>query len=179
MIISEPWTACESSPCENGATCIDVNVDTFICMCRDRFFDTTCSSSKFIIKTRMHSSRMRTVRSSGRLSCHACPPCHAYPPAMHTPYHAPPTMHAPCHVYPLIHTHPCHVCPLPCMPPLPHMPLAKYAPPAIHANPIKRITDVCENITCRNYIADGNNKNVGGFLAKLFYDDFTYVIGLT
>ena len=50
MIISEPWTACESSPCNNGATCVDVNVDTFICMCRDRFFDATCSSSKSMTK---------------------------------------------------------------------------------------------------------------------------------
>ena len=26
------WNRCESSPCTNGATCVDVNVDTFICV---------------------------------------------------------------------------------------------------------------------------------------------------
>ena len=57
-------------------------------------------------QTRMHSSRMRTVRCSGRLSCHA------HPPAMHAPLcHACPfTMHAPfaTHASPLCHAHvPC------------------------------------------------------------------------
>ena len=70
--------------------------------------------------TRMHSSRMRTVRCSGRLSCHACPtplPCTPLLPCM--PHHAHPlpcmphpTMHNPCHT-------PYHACsPLPCIPPL-------------------------------------------------------------
>ena len=27
-------------------TCIDVNVDTFICMCRDGYFGVACSESK-------------------------------------------------------------------------------------------------------------------------------------
>ena len=44
--VSEPWVTCVSSPCDNGGTCIDVNVDTFICMCRDGFFGTVCSESK-------------------------------------------------------------------------------------------------------------------------------------
>ena len=49
--------------------------------------------------TRMHSSRMRTVRCSGRLSCHTCTPSPCMPPY---------TTHAPlCHACPpLPHTHP-------------------------------------------------------------------------
>ena len=41
----------------------------------------------------MHSSRMRTVRYSGRLSYHACPLHHESPPtfAMHTPHHVHPS----------------------------------------------------------------------------------------
>ena len=59
--ILAPWVACESSPCDNGATCVDVNVDTFICVCRDGFFGVTCSESncfwlfiisKFVLKVR-------------------------------------------------------------------------------------------------------------------------------
>ena len=63
---------------------------------------------------------MRTVRCSGRLFCHVCPPplathaspyathapCHAHLPAMHMP-------HSPCHTCPPGHAH----TPLPCMPP--------------------------------------------------------------
>ena len=53
--------------------------------------------------TRMHSSRMRTVRCSGRLSCHTrMPPCCTYPPAMHAPTtHVPPAIHAPTTYAPL------------------------------------------------------------------------------
>ena len=41
----------------------------------------------------MHSSRMRTVPCSGRLSCHAhTPPVVHAPPAMHTPLHACPAL---------------------------------------------------------------------------------------
>ena len=60
------------------------------------------------VPTRMHSSRMSTVRCSGCLSCHACP-------ATPTPRHARP-LHL---TYPLHHTCPlCHVCSLSqCMPP--------------------------------------------------------------
>ena len=71
----------------------------------------------------MHSSRVGTVRCSGRLSCHARltplpSPMHAtnalpamHDPAMHIPMACmPPTMH------PLPHTH----APLPCIPPSPH-----------------------------------------------------------
>ena len=42
---SAPWVACESSPCDNGATCVDVSVDTFICVCRDGYFGVECSDS--------------------------------------------------------------------------------------------------------------------------------------
>ena len=38
-----------SSPCENGGSCIDVNVDTYLCMCRDRFFGATCDKSNIFL----------------------------------------------------------------------------------------------------------------------------------
>ena len=80
------------------------------------------------LATRMHSSRMPTVRCSGRLFCYAHPPathtwvtppfamhaafCHACPPfAMHAPLS--PCM-PPCHTHPL-----CQTCPL----------VATHAPP--------------------------------------------------
>ena len=44
------WTAGESSPSDNGATCIDVNVDTFICLCRDGYFGVSCSESRFFFQ---------------------------------------------------------------------------------------------------------------------------------
>ena len=67
-------------------------------------------------------SRMRTVRCSGCLSCHACPP---------------PTMHAPC-----------HKCSLPRMPPVMHAPLPCTHPPAMHAPPwTEFLTHSCEIIT--------------------------------
>ena len=77
--------------------------------------------------TRMHSSRMRPVRCSGCLSCHACSPprrhachpAHACLPAMHTP----PAMHA-------LH----HTCPLPC------------------TSPPRGQIDTCENITFPNFV---------------------------
>ena len=46
--ILEPLYACSSSPCENGGTCLDVNIDIFVCMCRDGFFRVTCSESKML-----------------------------------------------------------------------------------------------------------------------------------
>ena len=58
----------------------------------------------------MLSSMIRTVRCSGRPSCHTWPPpSHACLPAMHTP----------CHACPLPHMPPptCMHAPLPCMPP--------------------------------------------------------------
>ena len=76
----------------------------------------------------MHSSRMRTARCSGLLSCNAHPPtthapCHTCPPAMHTPWLCMPPPRPcmpPCHTCPLL---PCmfprHACTQPCMPP-PH-----------------------------------------------------------
>ena len=42
---SAPWVTCQNSPCDNGATCVDVNVDTFICVCRDGYFGVDCSDS--------------------------------------------------------------------------------------------------------------------------------------
>ena len=86
---------------------------------------------------------MHTVCCSGRLSCHACPPAmdasllcnppgHACTPlcmcapALHVPcYACSLAMHAPCHTHPTTHGH----------------------TPAMHAPPLDRITDACENKT--------------------------------
>ena len=46
FLCSGPWIACQSSPCNNNATCIDVNVDTFICACTTGYFGVTCTDSK-------------------------------------------------------------------------------------------------------------------------------------
>ena len=97
----------------------------------------------------MHSSRMRTVCCSGRLSCHAHSLLPCMPPTMHAPCNTCPVpcmplfaMHAPlCHActppcmppaatHTPCHTcHPCHTYPLPHMPPLPHMsPFTTHVP---------------------------------------------------
>ena len=93
----------------------------------------------------MHSSRMRTTRFSGRLSCHAPPKPHMPPHVMYTP--TPP--------------HPHHACPLPCMPPLPchaHPPChtcPRHAPPLLWT---EGMTHTCENITLpQTSFAGGNN----------------------
>ena len=80
-----------------------------------------CPKTAWKWRTRIHSSRMHTIRCSGRLSCYAHPRCHAHPlpcmppvSCMH-PFamHAPFTMHVP----------------LLCMPLSPHMPpFAMHAP---------------------------------------------------
>ena len=63
---------------------------------------------------------MRTVRCSGRVSCHPCPPPHTHTPAMHVPPAPPSIMHTPL----------CHTCPpSPCMSPSPCMPLHHARPP--------------------------------------------------
>ena len=71
------------------------------------------------IDTRMHSSRMRTARFSGLLSCHARPP---------------PTMHIPQRCMP-------H---LPCMAPAKHAPRHACPPPPLWT---EGMTHACENIT--------------------------------
>ena len=45
-VLVGPFDACSSTPCTNGGSCIDVNVDTFICLCRDGYFGTDCGQSK-------------------------------------------------------------------------------------------------------------------------------------
>ena len=45
---AEPLEACSSSPCQNGASCVDINVDTFICVCRDEYFGINCGESEFL-----------------------------------------------------------------------------------------------------------------------------------
>ena len=44
----EPWETCLSSPCHISATCLDVNVDTFVCICADSYFGVTCSNSMYL-----------------------------------------------------------------------------------------------------------------------------------
>ena len=94
-----------------------------------------------ITLTRMHSSRIHTIRFSGHISCHAPALHHTCPPAMHIPHHAcPPAMHAPHAMYaphhtcpppcmPPPHMSPCHTHPPPCTPPTMHAPLPHMPPP--------------------------------------------------
>ena len=78
------------------------------------------------LATRMHSSRMRTVHCSGRLSCHACPPPMPHmSPAMHAPLPCTPYFHAcpPPHMPPpcmSLTMHAPHHTPIPCTPPTTH-----------------------------------------------------------
>ena len=112
---------------------------------RSRYLNSVPISQMKIIITRMHSSRMRTVRCSGRLSCHARPPCHAHPvPCMPPLPRMPPAMHAPLPCMPPATQAPCHACshhahPLPCMPPPcmppPAMPPTQHTPR--HARPLQ------------------------------------------
>ena len=91
----------------------------------------------------MHPSRMRTVRCSGRLFCHTCPPCHAC-----SPFHA---------------RHP-----LPCMPHLPHMPPAMHAPYNA-CPPVNRMTDrqVWKHCLSATTAADGNNWSANSEMIKV------------
>ena len=97
-----------------------------------------------LVITRMHSSRLRTIRCSGRLSCHAHPPAtHGPLPCIPPPFTCmPPATHGP-------NTHaPHHVCPpRPCMSPIMHAP-----PRHAHPPPVDRMTDACENITVINLL---------------------------
>ena len=45
-LFTVPWVACASSPCNNDGSCIDVNVNTYICMCRDGYFGVNCGESE-------------------------------------------------------------------------------------------------------------------------------------
>ena len=99
----------------------------------------------------MYSSRMCTVRCSGRLSCHA------HTPATHAPLPCMSPCHAciPCHTCPSFH----HACPLCHVYPFAmHTLFAMQAPFTTHASPSPRQppftmhapslwTDACENIT--------------------------------
>ena len=53
--------ACSSSPCSNGGSCIDVNVDTFVCLCRDGFFGATCYESKITLNTLINMSILLNI----------------------------------------------------------------------------------------------------------------------
>ena len=109
-------------------------------------------------KPRMHSSRIHTVRCSGRLSCHAhplamhTPSCHAHPPpAMHAPAIHAPTMHAPCHTHPPAMHAPHHAHPLPCTPP-----------------PVDRIFDtrLWKHYLSATTVADDNNTFIWKYLSQ-------------
>ena len=85
---------------------------TFTFLCKEKRSENYGIAVWFYSGTRMHSSRMRTIRSSGRLSWHCHPPAmHAplpcMPDAMHSPFqprlfamHALPATYAPCHPCP-------------------------------------------------------------------------------
>ena len=89
-------------------------------------FGTECVPNKSHSKTRMHSSRMRTARSSGRLGgcLHQAPPRSRHPLGADTP---PPSRH----------------------PQTRHPPQEQTAPPPQPSRhpPVHRMTDACENIT--------------------------------
>ena len=42
---------CNSSPCANGGSCMDINIDVFVCLCGDGFFRVMCDESKKIVNT--------------------------------------------------------------------------------------------------------------------------------
>ena len=91
-----------------------------------------CSAEEVLWEARMHSSRMRTVRCTGRLSCHACPPA-MHIPLPHTPYHTCPPPHTTLpSMPPVMHT--LGTLALPCTPPTTHSP-AMRASPAMHPYP--------------------------------------------
>ena len=90
---------------------------SIVAICRFANLSTPSKIYKNHSYTRMHSSTMRIVHCSGRLSGHTCPlpytpPGHACTPLCHTP---PPLPHMPSFT---MHTPLCHA-----RPPLPHMPL--------------------------------------------------------
>ena len=138
--------------------------------------------SNSTINTRMHSSRMRTVRSlivSHRIP-HK-PPLPRMPPFHHT--HPPSPCMLPFAPYPLCHACPlCYECPpfathapLPCTPPfamhappLPRMPPSPHMPPfTMHTpwqprmtprqpyTPPRGQTDTCKNITFAHFVYRG------------------------
>ena len=84
----------------------------------------------------MHSSRMRNVRCSGRLSCHACP--------------------LPCMPLPHMASSLCMPPPLPHMPPLPHTSPLPYTPPfAMHVSLVDKQTLVKHYLSATT-VADCN-----------------------
>ena len=98
---------------------------TFTFLCKEKRSENYGIAVWFYSGTGMHSSRMRTIRSSGRLSYNVHPPP-CMPPAMY----APPPMHAPCYACP------CHAC-CPCMPLTMHAPTMHAPHPAMHAPPTR------------------------------------------
>ena len=136
----------------------------------------------------MHSSRMCTARSLtvSRGVCHARllamhaslathAPCHACPPATHSP-----AMHAPLpHMPPLPCTPPCHACSPPCTAPhLPHMPPLPRMPPMWTEN----LTHATQNITLPQTSFAGGNKRGHHYCSKVqihlepFLVTFSHVI---
>ena len=91
-------------------------------MSKKHFEKQICVGNTKIILTRLHSSRMRTARFSGRFSCTHAPLPHTFPSATPLPY-----------MPPLFAAHPL---PLPCIPPI-----------ATHVPPLwtEGMTHACEN----------------------------------
>ena len=115
----------EDLPISLGATSGRSHWSTYdlqraVCILLECFLDNN------IFFTRMHSTRMRTIHCSGRLSCHDTPAMHTS--AMHTHCHACPS----CHACPKMSD----ACPLPWMPPLPHMPPLPRMHPLPHMPPL-------------------------------------------
>ena len=113
---------------------------TFTFLCKEKRSENYGIAVWFYSGIRMHSSRMRTIRSSGRLSYNVHPPP-CMPPAMYAPLPCMPhAMHAPA-------MHAAHACPspcmptpcmpptLPCMPPHQACPCHASMPPTMHACP--------------------------------------------
>ena len=101
-------------------------------------------------QTRMHSSKMRTARVSGHLSCtHASP---AHPPTMHIPtptMHIPtPTTYVPCHICLSMHNS-CHAYPLAIHTPTMHVP-AMHAPCYAHPSVMHAPHHICPHL-CTPY----------------------------
>ncbi len=67
FLLTGPWDSCVSSPCENGATCVDVNVDRFICVCRDGYFGVTCGESEKRREKRTQSEFCEMQKSGSHL----------------------------------------------------------------------------------------------------------------
>ena len=47
VIFIKELQACDSAPCLNNGSCIEVNDVNFVCACRDGFYGVTCEQSEY------------------------------------------------------------------------------------------------------------------------------------